>query len=155
MTDHSRILLVVLTSGLAIGALGAVAYAQMAMSMSTQGQCRSVMDGMGNMMGVMRDHCRGVTAQFTNSSATNTVVISNFSFNPETLKVQVGTSVTWINMDVVAHTVESGTPETPEALFRSDLLSRNESFSYTFNLPGTYSYYCGPHAYMTGTIVVN
>lgn len=147
--------MVVLTSGLAIGALGAVAYAQMAMSMSAQGQCRSVMGGMGNVMGGMRDHCGVVTAQSTNSSATNTVVISNFSFNPKTLKVHVGTSVAWINMDVVAHTVESGTPETTEGLFRSDLLSRNESFSYTFNLPGTYSYYCGPHAYMTGTIVVN
>ncbi len=111
------------------------------------------MDGMGGMMGGMGSHCQGYGSG-TGNYAANTVVISNYSFNPQTLKVSVGTTVTWINMDTVAHTVESGSPGAAAGTFGSEPLNRMQSFSYTFNTPGTYTYYCEPHQYMTGTIVV-
>ncbi len=111
------------------------------------------MDGMGGMMGGMGSHCQGYGSG-TGNYAANTVAISNYSFNPQTLKVSVGTKVTWINMDTVAHTVESGTPGASTGTFSSGLLNHMQSFSYTFNTPGTFVYHCGPHPYMTGTIIV-
>ncbi|MDD5503407.1 MAG: amidase, partial [Candidatus Thermoplasmatota archaeon] len=37
----------------------------------------------------------------------NTIWITNYKFNPSTLTVSAGTTVTWINKDSVAHTVTS------------------------------------------------
>jgi len=110
------------------------------------------MGGMGGMMDSMMSNCHG---SGTGTSGSGTMVaISGYSFNPQTLRVSVGTTVTWTNMDTVAHSVVSGTPNQPSGLFQSSLLGNGQSFSYTFNAPGTFVYHCGPHPYMTGTIVV-
>jgi plastocyanin len=77
------------------------------------------------------------------------VIIENFAFSPAVLTVPVGTTVTWTNQDSVQHTVTER-----ESLFDSGLLSRGESFSRTFNDPGEYDYYCIPHPYMTGKVIV-
>lgn len=78
-----------------------------------------------------------------------TVDISDFAFAPQTLQVPVGTEVTWVNIDPVAHTVSSR-----DGLFDSGSMSKNDTFSYTFSQSGTYDYYCKFHPYMTGEIVV-
>ncbi len=39
------------------------------------------------------------------------IIIENYEFHPQDLTVEVGTTVTWINMDIVGHNVESGTHE--------------------------------------------
>jgi len=88
------------------------------------------------------------------SGSGSMVAISGYSFNPQTLRVRVGTTVTWTNMDSVPHSVVSGTSDSPTGVFVSSLLGQGQSFSYTFNAPGTYVYRCGPHPYMTGTIIV-
>ena len=79
----------------------------------------------------------------------NTVKIDNFSFTPQTVTVRTGTKVTWINKDDVPHTVTSN-----DKKFKSRALDTDEQFSYTFSVPGTYSYYCSVHPHMTGKIVV-
>jgi len=84
----------------------------------------------------------------------NTVVILNHEFNPDPITIKSGTTITWINLDVVAHTVDSGTHENPADLFESGSLKQDESFSYTFNEPGVYVYHCDPHPYMEGVIIV-
>ena len=153
---------------LLLGTFVAVSYAQMMFGTSGQGGYGQMMSnnggmdmtggghmgGMGGMMGGMSAHCQGSGPEPGNYSTANTVVISNYSFKPQTLKVGVGTTVTWINMDTVAHSVESGTHEAPTGLFESTLLNHMQSFSYTFNAPGNFVYHCDPHPYMTGTIVV-
>ncbi len=80
---------------------------------------------------------------------TNMVAIADYGFHPQNVTVKVGTTITWINMDGVAHTVTSDT-----GLFNSALLNHMQSYAYTFNTAGTYTYHCTPHPYMTGTIVV-
>jgi plastocyanin len=78
------------------------------------------------------------------------VNIVNMGFSPATLTVAAGTTVTWVNRDPDAHSVESkdkGFPSSP-------LLNTGEKYSYTFTTPGTYAYYCAVHASMTGKIVV-
>ncbi len=81
------------------------------------------------------------------------VTIRNYSFNPSTLEVRAGTTVRWVNMDMVAHTVSFGTHENPAGI-ESPLLGHMGSFSYTFSEAGTHVYHCDPHPYMTGTVAV-
>jgi plastocyanin len=77
------------------------------------------------------------------------VVVDNFSFAPATASVPVGTTVTWTNRDDIPHNVVS-----PEQKFKSPVLDTNEKFSHTFDVPGTYKYYCSIHPRMTGQVVV-
>ena len=77
------------------------------------------------------------------------VKIDNFSFAPETVKVSVGTTVTWTNRDDIPHTVVS-----TDGVFKSKVQDTDEKFSYTFTKAGTYSYYCSVHPKMTGKVVV-
>jgi plastocyanin len=77
------------------------------------------------------------------------VVVDNFSFAPATATVPVGTTVTWTNRDDIPHNVVS-----PEQKFKSPVLDTNERFSHTFDVAGTYKYYCSIHPRMTGQVVV-
>ncbi len=40
------------------------------------------------------------------------------------------------------------------SLFDSGLFGKDKSFSYTFSQKGEYEYYCIPHPYMTGKVIV-
>jgi len=77
------------------------------------------------------------------------VVVDNFSFTPATAAVPVGTTVTWTNHDDIPHNVVS-----PERKFKSPVLDTDEVFSHTFDVAGTYQYYCSIHPRMTGQVVV-
>jgi plastocyanin len=76
------------------------------------------------------------------------VSISNFAFDPAALTIKVGTTVTWTNNDVVAHTV------TFTDVANSPVLNRGDHFSRTFTKPGTDSYICSIHPFMHGMVVV-
>ena len=82
-------------------------------------------------------------------SSGNTVSISGYAFNPSSLNVTTGTTVTWTNNDSVTHTVTSDTNA-----FTSGDLSPGQTYSYTFNQAGTFAYHCGIHTYMHGTVTV-
>ncbi len=77
------------------------------------------------------------------------VGIDNFTFNPQTLTVKAGTTVTWTNKDDIPHTVAAVNKE-----FRSKALDTDDAYTFTFTTPGTYAYFCSLHPHMTGTIVV-
>ena len=79
----------------------------------------------------------------------NRIVVKNFMFVPNSLTVKAGSTVTWANMDDEPHSVVSDT-----GLFRSGAMDTNESFSFKFDMPGTYHFTCSIHPRMTGTIVV-
>lgn len=95
---------------------------------------------------------QGQVATQAPQSGTNTITIENFAFNPATLTVAPGTSVTWTNRDGVTHTItaDSGSP----AQFTSEQLANGSSFSFPFIKPGTYTYHCSIHPSMKGTVVV-
>ena len=84
------------------------------------------------------------------------IVIQNYGFNPQTVTIPVGTTVTWTNLDTVQHQIaNSGTPTIgPEQLFMSKPLAKGDTFSYTFTSAGTFQYYCIVHNFMRGTIIV-
>jgi len=77
------------------------------------------------------------------------VVIDNFTFSPERVKVKVGTTVTWTNHDDIPHTVAA-----KDRAFKSKVMDTDESFTFTFSTPGEYTYFCSLHPHMTGTVVV-
>lgn len=77
------------------------------------------------------------------------VTIDNFNFTPPALTVSAGTTVTWVNKDDVPHTVTSD-----DKLFGSRALDTDDKFSFTFQTPGIYPYYCSVHPKMTGKVVV-
>jgi plastocyanin len=81
------------------------------------------------------------------------VNIANYAFNPKTLSVKAGTTVTWKNDDQFAHQVTS-TAGDPGAAFDLGQQAGGATVHHTFTTPGTYHYYCNIHNYMTGTIVV-
>jgi len=86
------------------------------------------------------------------ASAASTVEISNFAFAPATITVKKGTAVTWTNKDSVSHTV---TPDEESMAFEgSELLAKDESYQFTFETAGTYTYHCQPHPQMKGTVIV-
>jgi 3',5'-cyclic-AMP phosphodiesterase len=77
------------------------------------------------------------------------VVVDNFSFSPAAATVATGATVTWTNHDDVPHNIVS-----TERKFTSPVLDTDQQFSYRFDAPGTYPYYCAIHPKMTGRIVV-
>jgi plastocyanin len=83
------------------------------------------------------------------SSNPDQVVVENFSFQPGTLTVKPGTTVTWVNHDNEPHTVNEN-----NKIFKSGTLDTDAKFSYKFTSPGTYAYFCSLHPRMTGQIIV-
>ena len=77
------------------------------------------------------------------------LAIDNFTFNPETVTIQVGTTIVWENNDDIPHSIVETTGK-----FHSAALDTEDKFSFTFNQAGTFSYFCGLHPRMTGKIVV-
>ena len=87
-------------------------------------------------------------------AGTVNVDIEVFDYHPANVTVAVGTTVRWFNYDLDYHTATSGTDGVPDGVFDSGNIRQFDSWAYTFNTPGTYSYYCRPHQYMIGTITV-
>jgi len=90
-----------------------------------------------------------VTASDQPSAGSASVKIDNFVFGPQTITVPVGTTVTWTNNDDIPHTTVS-----TDGVFKSKVMDTDETFSYKFTKPGTYSYFCSVHPKMTGKVIV-
>jgi len=78
-----------------------------------------------------------------------TIPISNYDFTPKALTVNVGTRVTWTNHDATAHTATAD-----QGGFDTGTIQPNASRTIDFTRPGTYTYHCAFHAFMTATITV-
>ena len=92
------------------------------------------------------------TGDVTITSGASTKTTTAFAPNPYTrsLASSSGGEVTWVNVDGVVHDIESDA-----ALWDSGDMSRNETFSFTFTTPGTYTYHYSIHPGMVGTIQID
>jgi plastocyanin len=72
-------------------------------------------------------------------------------FNPKSLKIKAGQTVTWVNKGADWHSVASF-----DGSFESDQISPGQTFSHTFDTPGIYKFICKHHARqgMIGEIIV-
>lgn len=77
------------------------------------------------------------------------IEISGFKFNPEEVTIPVGTTVTWINMEAAPHSAVGDNEE-----WDTGGLRKNDSYSFTFDTPGTYTYHDYYYPAMSGTIIV-
>ena len=71
-------------------------------------------------------------------------------FSPSQVSVPAGTTVVWTNATRTAHTVAGD----DLAFDDSGVMAPGDSFRQTFDTPGSYTYRCGPHPDMVGTITV-
>ncbi|MEX2414821.1 MAG: plastocyanin/azurin family copper-binding protein, partial [Paenibacillaceae bacterium] len=78
------------------------------------------------------------------------ITMENYAFSSPTLTIEVGSSVTFMNMDTAAHNAVA-----VDGTFAIPLLNNGESATVTFNKVGVYDYYCEPHkSHMTAQIIV-
>jgi plastocyanin len=82
--------------------------------------------------------------------ATSAVAIQSFKFGPAAITVKAGTTVTWTNKDDEAHTVFFAFDGSKSPI----LVNNNNVYTKTFSTPGTYTYHCTIHPFMTGTVEV-
>lgn len=85
------------------------------------------------------------------SAASYRVAMQGYAFAPSSLTVRVGDTVTWTNGDTAPHDVK--TTSGPVAI-HSPMLSKGQSWTYTFTAAGSYGYYCTVHPDMTARITV-
>lgn len=96
----------------------------------------------------------GLEEQDGTASTEASVVAAGFVFEPASVEVAVGQTVSWTNDDGVDHTVTAGEPGTPGTGFGEDLPAGGTA-SVTFTEAGTFPYFCTIHTTMTGEVVVS
>ena len=77
-------------------------------------------------------------------------------FVPLNSEILRGTTVTWQNQDNIGHTIQSINDQgTIIPMFNSPVLKTGETFSYKFDKPGAYHYYCSIHPWRIGVVTVS
>ena len=74
-------------------------------------------------------------------SSVTTVTMKDFGFDPGTITIKQGETVTWKNEDRRARQVMSGAPPVMTDDFVSPVIKRGESWSFTFENTGEYPYH--------------
>ena len=89
----------------------------------------------------------------TNGQTIVPVRIEEFRFVPQNITVVIGVNntVEWTNFGSSLY-VHTATSET--GIWDSGILMSGQSFSFTFNQEGTYTYFCKPHPFMRGKVIV-
>jgi plastocyanin len=84
------------------------------------------------------------------------VSIVDFTFSPDTVRVNAGDSVTWTNNGAFLHTSTSGVSGVWDSLWDSGDLAHGASFIHGFPADGTFQYFCRHHylSGMKGVVVV-
>jgi plastocyanin len=83
--------------------------------------------------------------------SSDAITIHNFAFSPATITVAPGATVTVTNRDQVTHTLTA-----TKGAFGTGDITGGQSKTFTApKTPGTYSYFCMIHQYMTGNLVVS
>ena len=75
--------------------------------------------------------------------------MKNMNYLQGRLVVRVGTTVEWTNNDPLPHTVTAS-----DKSFDSGLIQPGKSYRHTFTKAGTFNYFCVPHPFMKGVVVV-
>ena len=81
-------------------------------------------------------------------AAGHTVAMDGVKFEPATITVAPGDTVTWINKDPFPHTA------TDAGVFDSGEIAPGKSWKWTARKAGVYDYVCTLHPTMKGTITV-
>jgi plastocyanin len=90
----------------------------------------------------------GGTSTSAPVATTKVSMVKSYRFDPATIRIKAGDTVTWTNNDNFTHTVRvDGEPD--------HKVGRGDSVSITFDTAGTYHYECTLHSHdMHGTVIV-
>ena len=90
----------------------------------------------------------GGTSSSKPVATTAVSMAKSYRFDPSTIVVEAGDTVTWTNNDNFTHTVKlDGGPD--------HKVGRGDSVAIRFDKPGTYHYVCTLHSHdMHGTVIV-
>ena len=92
--------------------------------------------------------CGGTGESSEPVATTEVKMVKSYRFDPKTIEIEAGQTVTWTNEDNFTHTVQVEGQEDHE-------VGRGESVEITFDEPGTYDYVCTLHRQdMDGTVIV-
>ena len=82
--------------------------------------------------------------------------VSKSVYTPAMLNIQLGDTVIWTNVDSEVHTVSSANVTSDGGVYFHETLLPGETYSVTFDTPGTYFYSCMIKFHgMTGIIRVS
>ena len=82
--------------------------------------------------------------------------VSKSVYKPAMLNIQIGDTVTWTNIDSEVHTVSSANVTSDGGVYFHKTMLPEETYSVTFDTPGTYFYSCMIKFHgMTGIIRVS
>ena len=101
------------------------------------------------------------SVDLTNDSEVK-ISIDSSGYKLSNIKIQLGSTVVWTNQDTVDHTIMTGNMDGSQSHSTSDnkselmspVLKNGESYSYTFNEVGNYSYHCSRHPSDKGNVAV-
>ena len=82
------------------------------------------------------------------------VNISKLKYETPEITVKTGQTVVWVNKDTMPHNVEFPAGVAAEAALQGAMLKKDQAYSVTFNEAGTYNYFCTPHPFMRGKVIV-
>lgn len=86
----------------------------------------------------------------------NSALANTGFFLPLNLEVIRGTTVVWQNQDNIGHTVQSQDDKgNVISMFNSNVLKTGDTFSYKFDKPGVYHYFCTIHPWRIGIVTVS
>jgi plastocyanin len=92
--------------------------------------------------------CGGAGESGEPVATTEVTMAKSYRFDPHTIEIEAGQSVTWTNDDNFTHTVQVDGQEDHE-------VEPGESVSIEFGEPGTYHYVCRLHRQdMDGEVIV-
>lgn len=80
------------------------------------------------------------------------VAIRNFQFFPDTVRIRPGGEVTWVNCETDVADFHTSTSES--GLWDSGALNRRDFYTRRFDVGGAFDYFCVPHPFMQGTVIV-
>jgi plastocyanin len=95
-------------------------------------------------------------SQVVSISIVNGSGSQRLSFEPGAFTVVIGVNntVKWTNNDTAVHTVTSQTVPAGASSFDSGSMPAGSVFTYTFTVPGVYTYYCRYHSWMVANLTV-
>ena len=77
------------------------------------------------------------------------VLLRQVAFTPREVRIRVGQTVEWRNVDPMVHTVTAN-----DGTWSSGLMLEGGSYRRTFDTAGRFAYHCQPHPQMQGVVVV-
>jgi plastocyanin len=80
------------------------------------------------------------------------VLVRDFAFFPDTVGVRPGDDVIWVNCETTNPDYHTSTSST--GVWNSGALNRGEFYTRRFGAAGRFEYFCEPHPFMRGAVIV-